>query len=132
MKIINGKELAHMPNGTVFSDIDDKNFDPNDVNGDMFVRGINIMCGHNDTNCTVESGRFNGVLHMINYIPCSGTYVDTYNDESGVDDLYWNTITDTDSNDYDEDDWVVVYEKEEVEKMIENLQWALNGCKEEK
>lgn len=69
---------------------------------------------------------------MLNYIPCSGTYVDTYNDENGVDDLYWNTITDTDSNDYDEDDWVVIYEKEEVEKMIENLQWALNGCKEEK
>lgn len=34
MKIINGKELAHMPNGTVFSDIDDKNFDPNGSNGD--------------------------------------------------------------------------------------------------
>lgn len=81
MKIINGKELAHMPNGTVFSDIDDKNFDPNGSNGDMFIRGINIMCGHNDTNCTVESGQFNGVLHMLNYVPCFGTYVDTYNEK---------------------------------------------------
>lgn len=131
MKIINGKELAHMPNGTVFSDINDKHFDPNGVNGDMLIRGINVMCGHDNTNCTIESGLFNGVLHMLNYVPCTGTYVDTYNDENGVDDFYWNTIKDTDSNDYDENDWVVVYEREEVKKIIENLQWALNGCKEE-
>lgn len=81
MKIINGKELGFMPDGTVFSDIIDKHFDPNGVNGDMNINGLNIMCGHDDTWCPVESGKFNGVLHMLGYVPCTGTYVDTYNDE---------------------------------------------------
>ena len=128
MKIINGKQLGFMPDGTVFSDIVDSHFDPNGANGDMTINGINIMCGHGEW-CPVESGRFNGVLHMLNYIPCTGTYVDTYNENGKVDEDFWDTATDTDSNDYTENDWVVVYEKEEVEKIIENLQWALNGCK---
>lgn len=130
MKIINGKELGFMPDGTVFSDIIDKHFDPNGVNGDMYINGLNIMCGHS-TWCPVESGRFNGVLHMLGYVPCTGTYVDTYNGEKGVDELYWDTITDTDSNDYTENDWVVVYEKEEIKKIISNLLWALNGCEDD-
>lgn len=128
MKIINGKELGFMPNGTVFSDITDKSFDPNEINGDMTINGLHIMCGHGDNWCPIESGRFNGVLHMLSYIPCTGTHVDTYNTEDEVDEEYWSIPTDTDSNDYTEDDWVVVYEKAEVEKIIKNLQWALNGC----
>ena len=127
MKIINGKQLGYMPNGTVFSDITDKYFDPNGANGDMTINGINIMCGHGSWAPT-ESGQFNGVLHMLNYVPCVGTYVSLVNDENGVDELYWDATTDTDSNDYTKDDWVVVYERAEVEKIIENLQWALNGC----
>lgn len=122
MKIINGKELGFMPNGTVFSVITDPSFDPNGPNGDMTINGLNIMCGHDTLFTPIESGRFNGVLHMIKDVPCTGIQVD------GVDNDYWETITDTDSNDYSENDYVVVYEKEEVEKIIENLQWALNGC----
>lgn len=123
MKIINGKQLGFMPDGTVFSDIVDRYFDPKGANGDMNINGLNIMCGHG-TWCPIESGRFNGVLHMLGYVPCYGTYVE-YDDDD------WNSITDTDSNDYDENDWVVVYEKKDVEKIIENLQWALNGCKDD-
>lgn len=123
MKIINGKQLGFMPDGTVFSDIRDDHFDPNGANGDMTINGLNIMCGHGKW-CPVESGRFNGVLHMLGYVSCYGTYADEYDDDD------WSTITDTDSNDYDEDDWVVVYEKNDVENIIKNLQWALNGCPE--
>lgn len=122
MKIINGKQLGFMPDGTVFSDIRDNYFDPKGANGDMTINGLNIMCGHGKW-CPVESGRFNGVLHMLGYVSCYGTYVE------GDDDDYWNTVTDTDFNDYDEDDWVVVYEKNDIENIIKNLQWALNGCK---
>lgn len=129
MKIINGKQLGFMPDGTVFSDIKDDGFDPNGINGDMSIHGLYIMCGHG-TYCPAESGKFNGVLHMLDYIPCTGTYVLTYNNKNGVDEFYWNTVDDTDSNDYTEEDWVVVYEKEEVEKIISNLLWALDGCKE--
>lgn len=125
MKIINGKELGFMPNGTVFSDISDDYFDPKGANGYVTINGLNIMCGHGKWS-PVESGRFNGVLHMLGYVSCYGTYVE------GDDDDYWDSITDTDSNDYDEDDWVIVYEKEDVEKIIKNLQWALNGCENDK
>ena len=30
--------------------------------------------------------------------------------------------------DYTENDYVVVYEKEEIENIIKHLQWALHGC----
>lgn len=123
MKIINGKQLGFMPDGTVFSDITDKHFDPNEANGDMTINGLNIMCGHGK-HCPVESGRFNGVLHMLSCVSCYGTYVDEYDDDD------WSCITDTDSNDYTENDWVVVYEKKDVENIIKNLQWALDGCKD--
>lgn len=122
MKIINGKELGFMPDGTVFSDIRDDYFDPKGPNGDIHINGLNIMCGHGKY-CPVESGRFNGVLHMLGYVSCYRTYVEE-------DDDCWNIISDTDSNDYLENDWVVVYEKKDVENIIKNLQWALNGCKE--
>lgn len=121
MKIINGKQLGYMPDGTVFSDIRDNHFDPNGANGDMTINGLNIMCGHGKW-CPVESGRFNGVLHMLGYVSCHGIYADEYDDDD------WSAITDTDSNDYDENDWVVIYEKNDVENIIKNLQWALNGC----
>lgn len=125
MKIINGKELANMPNGTVFSDIIDDYFDPNGANGDMTINGLHIMDGHDEKYCPVGSGRFNGVLHMFNYVSCTKTCVDTYDED------FWNTLTDIDQNDYTEDDWVVVYEREEIEKIIKNLQWALRGCKDD-
>lgn len=123
MKIINGKQLGFMPDGTVFSDITDDYFDPKGANGDMIINGLNIMCGHG-TWCPVESGRFNGVLHMLGCVSCYETYVDEYDDDD------WSSITDTDSNDYTENDWVVVYEKKDIENIIKNLQWALNGCKD--
>lgn len=121
MKIINGKQLGFMPNGTVFSEIVDKYFDPYSPNGDMDINGLNIMCGHSKW-CPIESGKFNGVLHMLGYVSCSGIDVDYYDRDD------WKSITDTDSNDYDERHWLVVYDKEDIKAIIENLQWALDGC----
>ena len=121
MKIINGKELGFMPNGTVFSDIIDKSFVPSDATYglDATINGLHILCGH-DSYFTKETGKFNGVMHMLDVVSCFNKDITEQPD--------WDTLTDTDSNDYTEDDYVVVYEKEEVEKIIENLQWALNGC----
>ena len=125
MKIINGKQLAHMPNGTVFSDITDRDFDPNGAYGDMIINGLNIMCGH-DNYFTPESGNFNGVLPMLQDVPCYKTEIACLDKENIYTDVY-----DIDMNDYTENDWVVVFEREEVERIIENLQWALDGCKED-
>ena len=129
MKIINGKQLADMPNGTVFSDIVDNDFNPNGANGDMAINGLSIMAGHNKRN-PVGSGYFNGVLHMLGYVSCTGTQVDTCEEDDKSNKDPWDDLTDTDQNDYTENDWVVVYEKEEIEEIIRNLRWALNDCKE--
>ena len=125
MKIINGKELAHMPNGTVFSDIRDPYFDPNGSNGDMTINGLSIMCGH-DSYFTPESGMFNGCIHMLKYVSCHGTKVEDRDDYDKCN--QFTDIIDTDMNDYTEDDWVVVFDEHEIKKIIENLQWALKGC----
>ena len=120
MKIINGKQLGFMPNGTVYSELC-RGFDPNGANGDMDIYGLHIMCGHDDKWSPVDSGRFNGVLHMLGYVSCYKTEVEEYDDT-------WRSLTDTDQNDYTENDWVVVYDEKDIRAIIENLQWALEGC----
>lgn len=122
MKIINGKELGFMPNGTVFSDIVDEHFVPSGATYglDANINGLHILCGH----CSYfpeSSGKFNGVMHMLNSVNC-------FNKEVDMDHQDWDSITDTDHNDYTENDYVVVYEKEEIENIIKHLQWALHGC----
>ena len=99
MRIINGKELANMPNGTVFSNITDSYFDPNGNNGDMTINGLHIMCGHDDKYCPVGSGRFNGVLPMLKYVTCYRTETEI---GGRYDEELWNTATDISNNDYDE------------------------------
>lgn len=131
MKIINGKQLGYMPDGTVFSDIHDPLIKEYGLDGDMTLHGLHIMCGHGVWS-PVESGKFNGVLHMLDYVRCFDGKIGgelKVEVEGDLDD-YWNTVTDTDNNDYRENDWVVVYDKEDIEKLIENLQWALRGCKD--
>lgn len=126
MKIINGKELGFMPNGTVFSDIIDMDFDPRDMKyvSDVSINGLHILCGHDSHYFPESSGKFNGVLHMLGDVTCFNTEVDNERTD-------WDSINDTDHSDYSEKDYVVVYEKEEVENIIKHLQWALNGCNEE-
>ena len=122
MKIINGKELGYMPNGTVFSDIIDKNFVAENAKYGLnaTINGLHILCGHDDI-FPESSGKFNGVLHMLDSVNCFNNKVYTEIED-------WDSIYDTDFNDYDENDYVVVYEKEEIENIIKRLQWALNGC----
>lgn len=125
MKIINGKELGFMPNGTVFSDIHDPDFLTSGSTYSMpiNINGLHIMCGH-DPYFPESSGKFNGVLSMLDHIYSINTEID---EEMVRDD--WKEPVDTDFNDYDENDYVVVYDKDEVENIIKKLQWALNGCK---
>lgn len=117
MKIVNGKELGFMPNGTVFSDINDKYFDDK-YELDATINGLHILCGHCAT-FPESSGKFNGVLHMLDNVRC-------FNKEI-VEQPDWDAIYDTDYNDYSEDDYVVVYEKEDIENIIKQLQRALRG-----
>lgn len=126
MKIINGKELGFMPNGTVFSEIIDAEFDPEDAKYgiDATINGLHIMCGHDDY-FPPSSGKFNGVVHMLDHVSCFNKEVNTTIDD-------WTDSYDTDFNDYDERQHFVIYEKEEIEGIIKNLQWALDEYKEDK
>ena len=71
MKIINGKELGHMPNGTVFSDIKDTDFNPNYFAGDVFINGLNIMCGYdkslNSKNMLSNAKNNHSIIPMHKY-----------------------------------------------------------------
>lgn len=134
MRIVNLEELSKMPNGTVFSKINDPSFYKG-VEGDMDIDGLNIMCGHDDKWCPIESGKFNGVLHMLNYVPL---YRDSHNKVKIESDFIFgdNTvadyaITDTAKHDYDKNDMFVIYDKTDVIEIINVLQWALTGCESE-
>lgn len=127
MKIISQKELGHMPNGTVFSEITDPNF-YNGFKGDMKIKGLNIICGHNENHdyFSSTSGHFNGCVHMLNYVD---TDLICRKDIFYKDD--WFTSIDTAEFDYDEDRYFVVYSQEDICAIIRNLLWALRGCKGE-
>lgn len=126
MKIVGIKELSKMPNGTVFSEIDPRMHKQYGA-GDFDICGLNIMCGHDDKYCPVESGRFNGVLHMLNYVSVrrnsDGTL--SLDSEFGYDDY---AVTDTVDYDYDKDAQFVVYDNTDVIEIINVLSWALTGC----
>lgn len=126
MKIVDLKELSRMPNGTVFSQINSK-YCKKYRAGDFDIDGLNIMCGHDDKYCPVESGRFNGVLHMLNYVPVRKGLDDKWYLESDYSFADYGA-TDTVDYDYDKDDMFVVYDKTDVVEIINVLQWALTGC----
>lgn len=119
MKIIKGRDLKYEPNGTVYSDITDKYFDPNGVNGDMEINGLHILVGHDDKYNPIGEG-FNGVFHMLDYVTCRGTKVEKYHPFA-----LSNGCTDTAMCDFEEDEYVVVYTKEEIWSLINTLTWSL-------
>lgn len=125
MRIVNLEELSTMPNGTVFSKIDDRVHDF--IAGDFDIDGLNIMCGHSKH---LNSNNFNGVMHLCNY-------VSVYKDENGKIDIESDysfddyCVTDTSKCDYDKSDLFVVYDKTDVIELINCLQWALTGCESE-
>lgn len=126
MEIVNLEELSRMPNGTVFSKINDPLFYKGII-GDMGIDGLNIMCGHDDKWFPVESGTFNGILHMLNYV---SLYKDSNDNIDIKGDYTFNefAVTDTAKHDYDKNIMFVVYDKTDVIEIINVLQWALTGC----
>ena len=123
MKIISQKELGYMPNGTVYSEITDPDF--KFYSGDAEIRGLHIICGHNnDGYFSAEGGHFNGVLHMLDYVTHKGT-------ECLIDEDNWHTATDTTEFEYDKDDYFVIYSPDDIKAIIGNLQWALGFSQEE-
>lgn len=130
MKIVNIKELAHMPNGTVFSQIVDDNFGK--CNGDMDISGLNILTGHDNSDkyLSEEAGHFCSTLDMLDCVSCFGNRDDGfYVDETEISWTIGLDTVDTADHDFDDDDYFIVYDKDEVFQIIKNLEWALSGCK---
>ena len=118
MKVVNGKDIGKYPNGTVFAVINDPHYP--EYSGDMNINGLNIICGSDG------NGHFNGVCHLLNDIDVDGTVIDEYNTNQ-----FWYIPTDTVEWDYDENDWLVVFEKKDIEKIIASLIWAYYGTEDD-
>lgn len=118
MKIIKARDLKDEPNGVIYSKITDEHFDPNGNNGDIEINGLNILVGHDDAYNPVGKG-FNGVIHMLNYVTCYKTAV------LETDPFEFMECTDTAMHDYEEDEYVVVYTKDEIRSLINTLAWSL-------
>ena len=121
MKIINGKDIGKYPNGTIFLHIIDPSF--RKYGGDMQLGGgVNIICGK----LKDGSPRFNGVMHLLKWCPCS---IDGTSDVDINEDF--DICYDTTEADYGEQDWLVILSNEEIRKLIRDLKWAIDGCKDD-
>lgn len=120
MKIVNREELGRMKNGTVFSEITDKNF-YNGISGDMDIEQLSVICGHGNN-------FFNGVVGLPSSISISRGENNTPILDYTFEDY---DSTDTSTYDYDENAMFVIYDKTDIVEMINVLQWALSGCEAE-
>ena len=118
MKVVNGKDIGKYPNGTVFAVINDPYYP--EYSGDMNINGLNIICGSDG------NGHFNGVCHLLNNVDVCDTYIDEDNTNQ-----FWYIPTDTTEYDYYADDWLVVFEKKDIEKIITSLIWAYRGTEDD-
>ena len=122
MKLIKAKKLGFEEPGTVFSEV--SSFSKNRINelgdkcfDDIELCGFSIMCGGD------RNGFFHACLHIPDYVTLDhGKPVRISDDD-------WNSTCDTSTADFDEDDWVIVWDKDEVQHIIDNLKWAINGMK---
>ena len=118
MKVVNGKDIGKYPNGTVFAVINDPHYP--DYSGDMDINGLNIICGSDG------NGHFNGVCHLLNDVSIGGTVIDEYTTEQ-----FWYNPTDTTEYDYDENDWLVVFDKKDILRIASMLMWAYDEAKDD-
>lgn len=101
MKIMTRDQLAKMPNGTVFSHFDGYN-----------IEGFEIITGRYDDG---KDG-FNGTLSLEPSF--------NWDDDSSERITNWETI-DTAHYDFNEDSLFVVYNKNEIQEIIQWLKWAI-------
>lgn len=102
MKIVSRDELAKMPNGTVFSYL----------NGGYTIEGFEIITGRYDDG----NDGFNGTLSLEPSF--------NWDNDSSERITNWETI-DTAHYDFNEDSLFVVYNKNEIQEIIQWLKWAI-------
>ena len=104
MNIVNKQELGKLPNGTVFAQ-----YTPM-----ILYNNIRILTGSSN------NGSWNGEL-------CLFPFIDDKLEGGNCLECNWSTVDNT-ASDYDEDQLFAVFDKPEVQQMINALTWALTGC----
>ena len=119
MKLIKAKYLGYEPIGTVFSEV--HNFSAKRVNelkdgccDDIELDGFAVIWDGD------EKGFFNGCLHLPSYVSLDKGIPVLLTDKD------WLESCDTSTADFDENDLVVVWDKNEIRHMIDIFQLALN------
>lgn len=114
MKLVDYETFIRLPSGTIFAP-----YTPC-----VLEEGLAIK---------VDAGReigdenwFNGVMHL-------SPWIDDYTGlwEVGDEEEAEFGVYDGDNNDYRDYKMFLIFDEKDVDKLIEVLQWAKNGCKEE-
>lgn len=109
MYIVSRDELGKLPNGTVFME-----YEPDILNGQ-----IHILTGSDGT------GHWNGELSLTPFMDDFNHGIDRVNRLWSL--AQWCTV-DTATCDYDENQKFAVFNKTEIQQMINALIWAVSGC----
>ena len=122
MRLIKARDLGYEPAGTIFSNVSD--FSAERVNrlkdkcyDDIEISGFNLMCGGD------ERGFFHACIHMPNYVSLDKGVPIRLSSKD------WLEPSDTSTADYEEKDLVIVWDRDEIQHMIDIFQLALNKLK---
>ena len=114
MKLVDYKTFIRMPAGTIFAP-----YKPCVLEEELSIK--------------VDAGReiddehwFNGVMHLSPWIDDYTGLWEVGDEEEAEFEVY-----DGDNNDYRDYKMFLIFDEKDVDKLIEVLQWAKNGCKEE-
>lgn len=115
MKLVDYKTFIRMPAGTIFAP-----YKPCVLEEELSIK--------------VDAGReiddehwFNGVMHLSPWIDDYTGLWEVGDEEEAEFEVY-----DGDNNDYRDYKMFLIFDEKDVDKLIEVLRWAKNGCKEEK
>lgn len=119
MRLIKARDLGYEPAGTIFSNVSD--FSAERVNrlkdkcyDDIEISGFNLMCGGD------KRGFFHACIHMPSYVSLDKGVPILLSDKD------WLEPCDTSTADYEEKDLVIVWDRDEIQHMIDIFQLALD------
>lgn len=108
MLIVNYKDFVKMPAGTVYA-----TYSPC-ILGELHIKTDE---GH----ARADGWYFNGAMPLLPYVEAFQTGEPHENNIA---------IYDTDSTDYDETDFFAIFQPRDIERMIAQLRWALDDCRD--
>ena len=115
MRLVGYDEFCRMPSGTVFAP-----YEPCVLKETLAIK---VDAGWEDLNYTYGTWAFNGVMSLEPWIDGSEGLWDVGDRCEASFETY-----DGDSNDYADFKLFLVFEEADIDRMINALVWAKNGC----